>query len=288
MHPAMLVGKYLPRRWGLKIAAFIGTFLGSLRHSKMVRAIRANQYVIHNQQLDPRSLNQVPKKVFRSATKCFYDYLYYLPRPEDLRETVHFSPEAGVAFDRIRNLQASVVVCPHLSNFDLMGYALALNEINVQVLSFPNPKNSYKLQNELRKSTGINVTPLNLTTFRQARQRLAAGGSILTGLDRPLDESHLEKYRPEFFGYETRLPVTYVRMAIEAEAPVFVVAATSQPDGTYLLVSSPPIWMEPAADLKTEVITNANRVLKAAEEIILTYSSQWAMFYPIWPQFLGV
>jgi hypothetical protein len=55
-----------------------------------------------------------------------------------------------------------------------------------------------------------------------------------------------------------------------------------------MLEATDPIWMEPQDELETEIIHNANRVLKEAEEIILRYSNQWAMFYPIWPKFLGV
>jgi KDO2-lipid IV(A) lauroyltransferase len=285
---AMLIGRILPRKWGLKLASFIGTVLGSNKNISMVKAVRANQYVIHHQQLSEKDLDELPKTVFRSAAKCLFDYFYYLSRPEKLEKIVNFSPEAEAAFKRIRNKQPCIIVCPHLSNFDLMGYALALNGVEVQVLSFPNPNASYKLQNRLRKSVGMTVTPMSLSAFRQAQHRLHDGGSILTGFDRPLGKAHLEKYQPAFFGYETNLPVAYVRMAKEAGAPVFIMAATSQPDGTYYLEGSDPIWMESSEDLETEILTNANKVLKEAEGLIMKYAHQWAMFYPIWPQFLDI
>jgi lauroyl/myristoyl acyltransferase len=77
-------------------------------------------------------------------------------------------------------------------------------------------------------------------------------------------------------------------MALEANAPVVILAATSQPDGTYRLVGSAPIWMTPDEDLETEVRANAEKVLQLAQNLILSHADQWAMFYPIWPQFLGV
>lgn len=285
---AVLIGKVLPRKTGLILASFIGTLLGSTKYNPMVKAIRANQWVVHNQTLTAKELNELPKTIFRSAAKCIFDYFYFLPRSEKLEEIVDFSPEAKVAFERIRNDQPCVIVCPHLSNFDLMGYALALNDIKVQVLSYPNPGASYKLQNQLRERRDITVTPMSLSAFRKARIRLREGGSILTGLDRPLSGVHLEKYQPDFFGYKTNLPVAYIRMAKEANAPVFIMAATSQPGGRYYLEGTKPIWMESADDLETEILNNANRVLKEAEGLIRKYSDQWAMFYPVWPQFLGV
>jgi KDO2-lipid IV(A) lauroyltransferase len=285
---AILFGKILPHKTGLKLANMIGTHLGKNSSSPMVKAIRANQWVIHDKQLSPKMLDEFPKIIFRSSARCLFDYFYYLARPEKLRAVIKFSEKAEAAIQRIQNNQPTVVVCPHLSNFELMGFALALRNVDVQVLSFPKPNASYKLQNKLRESVGIEVTPMCLRTFRKARKRLKNGGSILTGLDRPLPGTMADKYSPLFFGYETRLPVTYVRMAKEADAPVMIMAATSQTDGHYYLEGSDPIWMDSADDLETEILMNANKVLKTAEGLIKQYARQWAMFYPVWPQFLGI
>ena len=156
------------------------------------------------------------------------------------------------------------------------------------MLSYPDPLATYQWQNDLRQRKGVIVTPMSLKAFRQARKRLREGGSVLTGLDRPLENSAQEKYQPRFFGHQTQLPVAYIRMALEARVPVFVFAAVYLPDGTYYLEGSPPIWMEPKDDLEDEILTNAHKVLQVAEEIIRKYPHQWAMFYPVWPQFLGV
>jgi len=285
---AMLIGKVLPRKSGLKLASLIGIQLGKKKHSPQVKAIRANQWVVHGQSVKPELLNLLPKIVFESSAKCFFDYFHFLSRPEKLKGIIEISPEAKAAFERIWKNEPCVIVCPHTSNFDLMGYVLTLYAVNVQVLSFPNPNTSYKLQNELRESLGIHVTPMSLSAFRQARKRLKEGGSILTGLDRPLEKSQENKYRTTFFGHESNLPVSYVRIAKEADAPVFIMAATSQPGGKYRLEGSHPIWMEAGDNLESEIHMNTKRVLSEAELIIKNYADQWAMFYPVWPQFLGV
>jgi lauroyl/myristoyl acyltransferase len=284
----ILIGKVMPRKMGLKLASWIGTLLGKNRNNPMVKAIRANQWVIHQQTLTDEQLDEFPKIIFRSSAKCIFDYFYFLPRPEKLQEVIDFGEETKVIINRIQEKKPCVVVCPHLSNFDLMGYALALNQVDVQVLSYPNPNASYKLQNKLRESLGLTVTPMSISAFRQASQRLRNGGSILTGFDRPLNHQQHEKYKPKFFGYETNLPVTYVRMAKEANAPVIIMAATSQPGGRYALEGSNPIWMESDDDLETETLKNASKVLSEAEKFIKKHANQWAMFYPVWPQFLGV
>lgn len=288
IHLAILTGWILPRHVGYRLATLIGNLLGSLTGNKMVKAIRANQYVIHGQEMSADALEQTPKTIFISAAKCIFDYFHFLRRPERLQKIVSISPEAKKVLERIQNNEPTVVVCPHLSNFDLMGYALALHKIDIQVLSFPNPNEAYKIQNRLRERTGINVTPLDFNAFRQAQLRLQKGGSVLTGLDRPLADDDEAKYSPRFFGYETNLPVAYIRMALKAKAPVMILAAITLPDGSYRLVGSDPIWLTPNDDLETETLSNAEKVLKIAEPIIAKHAQQWAMFYPIWPQFLGI
>ena len=283
-----ILGKTLTRKNGLSFADWIGTRLGKANRLAMVKAIRANQWVIHDDVLTEEELVAFPEIVFRSAARCMFDFFYYLTRAEELQSVVDFSPKALHVMGRIQNNQPCVVVCPHLSNFELMGYVLALHNVDVQVLSYPNPNLSYKQQNKLRENLGMHVTPMSIQAFRQARVRLRKGGSILTGLDRPLSGEHLEKYIPTFFGHKANLPVVHVRMAKEANAPVFVLAATSQPGGRYQLESSDPIWMKSDDDLEIEILANANRVLIEAEPLIKKYSDQWAMFYPVWPQYLGI
>jgi lauroyl/myristoyl acyltransferase len=285
---AMLIGQLVPRKIGLLLAALIGTILGSLKRSQMVQAIRANQYVIHDRDLDEKTLRKLPRVVFRSASKCIFDYFYFLSRPDKLLRIVKFDAKAEAVFDRINQNKPCMIVCPHLSNFDLMGYALALKGIEAQILSFPNPKETYKVQNKIRGSIGLNVTPMSFSAFREARIRLRNGGSILTGLDRPIDPNGIEKYQPIFFGYPANLPVTYVRMAKEAHAPVIVMAVAYQPDDTYTLEASSPIWIEPSDNPETELLMNTEKILKVAGKFITHYHKQWAMFYPIWPEFLGV
>ena len=46
---AVLIGKVLPRQWGLKIASLVGRIAGSIQSNPTVKALQANQSVIHNQ-----------------------------------------------------------------------------------------------------------------------------------------------------------------------------------------------------------------------------------------------
>lgn len=283
---AVLIGKVLPRKWGGKLAFWLGSIYGSKKSNPKIQAIRANQWVIRDGSITEEELKEKPKTIIGSAAKCMFDFFYFLSRKERLQEIIDISPEGEAACDRIRNNQPCVCVCPHISNFDLMGYALAAQGLEMQVLSYPDPNESYKLQNKIRENLGIIVTPMSLSAFRLAKTRLMEGKSVLTGLDRPMEKQPI-KHKPVFFGYEANLPAAYVRLAIYANAPVIILAATSQPGGNYRLDGSLPIWMETGDHIRDEITHNANRVLKASEGLIKKYADQWAMFYPVWPQFLG-
>ncbi|MCJ7694110.1 MAG: hypothetical protein MUO40_01660 [Anaerolineaceae bacterium] len=283
---ALIIGKLLTRKAGYRLANAAGSWIA--RHPKfsLVRAVKANQWVVRDEQCTSAELSIFTKQVFQSSSRCLFDYYHYIGRPEKLFKIIKISSEAQVAFDRIRAQQPTIIVVSHLSSFDLMGYALALLKLKILVLSFPNPNDAYKMQNKLREKVGIEILPMSLSAFRIARAKLAKGGCILTGLDRPLVGSQLEKYQPKFFGHEANLPVAYIRMAKEANAPIFVMGCTSQANQTYTLESSLPVWMTPMDSLDQEIVLNAECVLAEAEELIKKAPEQWAMFYPVWPDIM--
>ncbi len=175
------------------------------------------------------------------------------------------------------------MVCPHLTNIDLIGHAAALAGMRFQVLSYPDPPASYRITNRLRSASGIDVTPMSIQALRKATTRLREHGFVLTGVDRPIDD---EKYRPLFFGRRASLPVGHVRLALMTNVPVVVITGILQPGGRYRVWASDPIWMQPDDDLTTEIVTNAEKILRIIEQEILKAPEQWTMFYPVWPDAL--
>jgi len=181
---------------------------------------------------------------------------------------------------RSQGRQGTIFIAPHLSNFDLAGRALALHGYHIQVLSYPQPPGGYQWQNKLRRDYGIEITPMSTESLRAAKAHLRNGGAILTGMDRPLVNTN---YSPRFFGYPAQLPVSYVRLGIQTNSPVVVVACTSSGRGFYHVDCSEMIKMEPSSDVKEEIESNAEKALKEAEKFILKAPYQWSMFYPVWP-----
>jgi lauroyl/myristoyl acyltransferase len=280
---AMLISRSLPYRFGYWLADRVADQIASRKDSKMVQVLRANLWVVSQYRSNALELDKLARQVFRSTAHCLFDFYRTLGRPNQILKMVEFSPEARDCFERINKNKPTVYVSAHISNFDLVGQALALSGFRFQILSIPQPGGGYKWQNEMRAKVGMEITPTSVESLRKARIRLRQGGSVLTGLDRPLPDS---KYKPRFFGRPSPVPVAYIRLALEENAPVVVVAPYTKPDGSYILESSAPIEMKPDTSLQVELIQNAEAVLAEAEKMIAKATHQWSMFYPVWPDIL--
>lgn len=279
---AMFLARVSPPAVGHWLADRIAAILASRTRSGLVQTIRQNQQGIFDGRLTPAELDQTVAAVLRNDLRSIYDYYHLATLPQKLLKRVSFTPAALAAMQRTQQNLPTVFACAHLGNFDLMGRALALNHYPFLVLSYPNPNQGYKMQNWLRQRFGLEVSPMNLESLRIGKQRLKSGGSVLTGLDRPLANPGLQKYQPRFFSKPTNLPVAYIRLAMDTGAPVIVIACTIQPNGSYRLHASAPIQMTSSGDLHADIIHNAEAVLGFAEGLVRQYHDQWLMFYPVW------
>ncbi|NMC78028.1 MAG: lysophospholipid acyltransferase family protein [Chloroflexi bacterium] len=282
---ALSLGRSLPKGMGYFVADSLSAWFASHSQLAIVKAVQANQWVVHHGRLTADELKRLVHTVFHSTGRCLFDFYHYLDRSEEIRRLVQFSNRLAPVLQRcLRQEGPTVIVTPHISNFDLAGRALALEGLNFQVLSYPQPSMGYRMQNKLRSFMGLEITPMSMSSLQQARQRLQNGGTVITGLDRPMADS---RYQVEFFGRKAALPVSYIRLALKVNAPVVVVACHTLPDGTYILDSSDPIPMQPDPDPTVEILQNAQNVLQQAEHFVRLSPEQWSMYYPVWPEALN-
>jgi KDO2-lipid IV(A) lauroyltransferase len=280
---AMFMSQAIPQQTGYSLAENIGRAVGRLSGSAQQRAVRVNQWVVSCRQLRGRELDRVTESVFRFTGYVLYDFYHNINRPRVILDKVQFTPRMERFLTRERFEGGCMFVVPHTGNFDLAGRAMALRGLEFQVLSYPQPPGGYKVQNKLREVPGMDVTPMSMESMRDASKRLANGGIVITGMDRPLPESN---YHPRFFGIPAPMPVAYIRLAMKANVPIVVGAVKRIAGGRYLVDASEPIHMQRFDDLKTEMETNAESVLSRAEAFIRRAPQQWLMFYPVWPQFV--
>lgn len=280
---SIAISRTLPPSLGYRIGQGTARLLSLFQNSRFIRSIRCNQWVIHNQNLSKKEQLEQTRAVLRHASHCYYD-LYHSLSDQDLVQ--RFVPRTSTIDNFIRktrSMTGTLVVSPHLSNFDLVVTALAIYGFQAKILTLENPRGAYEVQNRIRISSGLDVTPLeNAGVYQETIEHLKAGGIAATAVDRPVPNRKPEHQIP-FFGRPSALPVGHINLALAADVPITVVAAQMTPDGTYRLLHSEPIQLERQPNRIETVVHNAKLVLSVMEEFIRQAPQQWLMYYPVWP-----
>jgi phosphatidylinositol dimannoside acyltransferase len=244
--------------------------------------VRVNQWVAGGCRQSGRELDDIVRAVLSNHACFLYDFFHNLNDPAAAKRLVTFDQAAQDMLDRMQEAkEGTIVVSPHLGNFDLSTQAAVGTRIRAQIITLNHTSGAYRVQDALRRRPNIEVTPASPGALRQALQRLGTGGTVITGVERPLPGS---RYNPAFFGRPAPLPVHHVYLALKANVPIWVISARRLKNGTYTVKSSGPIRMKRYPDRQTDILRNAERILDVAADYIREAPDQWSMFYPVWPE----
>jgi KDO2-lipid IV(A) lauroyltransferase len=174
-----------------------------------------------------------------------------------------------------------MIVGLHLSNFDLILQWLCQQGMKPLILTIPDPRGGRRVEYEMRKKTGLNLLPASFSAFRQAIKHLQQGGSVVTGIDRPIPEPQA---CPRFFGRPAALPIHHIFLASKAHVPIVIAVTNLRQDGKYHVFASDFIEMDSQSDPAVEMLRNAEKVLSIAEEFIRRAPQQWSVPLPVWPE----
>lgn len=278
------LGKLLPQEFSYRLADFIAGRLAQNRDSLMVRAVRANQWVARGERSTPEELDAAVREVFSHAGRCFADLYRHLNSPAGLQKISPASEDSERLVSQSQDHDfGALIVAPHLSNFDLIALANAYRGLKGRFLAFGNPTGGYKIQNRIRIAAGLEITPIDSKTLRQAITYLRNGGFVFTGVDRPVSGKGQQL---SFFGRPSPVPTGHIRLALAADVPVFVAAPQMKSDGRYYVRLSEPLRLERHHDPATRIRINGEAVLRIVEGYIRENPSQWLMYYPVWPETL--
>jgi KDO2-lipid IV(A) lauroyltransferase len=274
----------LPPRLGHRIGDYAAEQIARQGNSELVRAMRANQWVIHGECLDGDELDQVMRATFRYAARWIFDLYHYIGNPTATGELIVLSPSfqelaQRPEFDR----HGLMIVGLHLSNFDLVLQWLCGEGLKPLVLTLPDPQGARRMEYERRRKAGMNLVPASFPALRQALHHLQRGGLVVTGIDRPLPTSRV---RPRFFGRPAALPMHHIFLATKARIPLVIAVTNLEQDGKYHVYASDRIEMDAHPDPDLEALRNAEKVLSVAEEFIRRVPQQWAVPLPVWPEVL--
>ncbi|MDY0341596.1 MAG: hypothetical protein RBS17_10355, partial [Coriobacteriia bacterium] len=243
MRMAVAAARAVPQ--GLANRALTATSVHAARSrtSALGRAARVNQYIVSGRAFTGEELELAVRENVRLMTLFLYD-LYRVLGDEAAEDAMVVRDDVFHTFvERELSEGPFVYVGVHMGNFDLIGRALGRAGWHMQVLSVPDPGSSYQWQNEVREQAGFEMTPISVAALKGAARRLDNGGSLLTGVDRPMSEP--DKVEPHFFGLRAPLPLLHVRLAMRAGVPVIPFGGRRTEDGRYRLVAADPVPMAP-------------------------------------------
>jgi KDO2-lipid IV(A) lauroyltransferase len=279
---AMFLTRFLPSQIGYPLAEYLGRLIARNKNSSIVQSVRQNQWVASGCTVSSEHLDNLTNAVIINHARCLYDFYKYFNNPAKIRQIISLDDKFLEVIEKSRShSEAQILVIPHFSNYELAARAAAVQGLTMQVLSYPNPGHSYKWQNKFRNFMGIEVTPVSVSSLRQAAKRLNNGGTVLTGVDRPLGDSNSN---PIFFGHPALLPTGYIRLAIKTNATIRVILCKTTSDPRYLLSVSDPISVDKLDNSENGLRRNAEKVLSVIEVLISKNPEYWSMFYPVWPQ----
>src|SRR5215208_6669690 len=257
------LGQVIPPRIAYPVCDLIADRVASRRDSKVIRAVRVNQWMARGANLEKEALDRVVRETFRNNARNLYDLYHYIESPEATQSIISLNPVAYELVERPEfGDRGLVIVGLHLSNFDLALQSICRQGFKIMVLTIPDPQGGRKVEYEKRRKMGVNLVPASLIALRQAVKHLERGGMVLTGMDRPVPDP---KTCPRFFGRAAPLPLHAIYLASKARVPVVIMAAIQQADGMYHILASEPVEMDDYPENGTEILRNAENVLKQLE-----------------------
>ncbi|TLM80515.1 MAG: hypothetical protein FDZ70_00410 [Actinobacteria bacterium] len=278
------VARGLPEGVGRGVARRVAEALARRRDSEVVRALRANRWVVSGCRLGGDELDGAVRETLLHQSRCLYDTYRLIDAPRDeLLAHVTPTPEMREWVERHRSGEPMVVAGPHLSAFDLAIVTLGNLGLNAQVLTPPDPGAGYRRENRWRARAGLRVTPASMQALREADRHLGRGGAVVTGIDRPMPDA---RNPVRFFGRLAPLTTAHVRLAVRSGAPLLVPLVRGLGDGRYEVGVAGPVPLDGGRG-PDAAAANAERVLEVAAETIRQRPEQWQMPHAVWPEALA-
>ena len=281
----MWFSQHAPERVGHRLSWWAAGIVCRVKPA-VYETVQANLRQVLGTDATEPALGQSVRQVFYTSVRGYFDLFRALKLPRDeLEALVDFPEQARTFLHSLWNRKGgSILVFPHLGNFDLAAQALGRYLPGSQVLTLPNPPPGLQLTNEFRKRTGVEVTPLSASALRKAVKRLRSGGLVSVAADRPVSDLDQPIH---FFGRPARVPSGHIRLALKTNALVLVGCCFLSPEtGKYTVHIEPPLELLRTGNHEEEVQLNMRRVLDVLETVIRRWSWQWQMFVPVWPESL--
>ena len=290
MRLAMSLSRYTPERLGHHLSWRVASIISQFKPA-VYRVVQSNLGPVLGTIESSSVLDQMARQVIYVAIRGYFDLFREQAASaeeastsiEEMAALVDLPDETrGIARAAWERGEGTVLVFPHLGNFDLGGHAIMPLLPEMQLFTLPDPPPGFQLLNSSRQRGGVNVTPLSTNALRDAIKLLRRGGVVSIAADRPVSELD-EPF--SFFGRPARVPSGHVRLALRTGASVVIGYCVLSPETQrYVMRLEPPMEMIRTGNRQEDLQLNMRRVLDALEGIIRAWPEQWQMFVPVWPE----
>lgn len=277
----MWLVRVLPRRFTLWVADRIAARIVRQKDTAMVAALLSNHSIVQGLPEDDPKVSKTVEAVLRNIMRSYISLFEVMEGGhESLAKVARPDKEMLEAVDEILGQGRGLLyVGAHMIGLDHILIYLGGLAYHTQVLAYPEVMPSYQAQNDLRRSFGLNLSPVSYQSLRQAIQYLKEGGVVVTAADRP-DESGIYL---EFFGKRAWLPVGHVRLALKTGAPIMVGVTYTIGQGHYRAKSLGILEPKDFTGRPDAEEAMAQQVLRELEGHIGPHLDEWWMFHQVWP-----
>jgi lauroyl/myristoyl acyltransferase len=277
----MMICRVLPRSAIRRLGRWLSAYLSRRDDLPFIRALLANQAVVHGLPEGHPHVRRAVARLLENTITSYADLFRMVQGgAEDGRVVCEIDPQMRQAIEGcLAGGQGLILVGAHMVSFDIL--LLGLRQIlpEVQILSNADPQGSSQFMNRLRAEQGLLVTPLSVSSIRQATERLRRGGIVAIAADIPVDSGELLT----FFGRSSQLPVGHTRLALGTGARVLVGVSHRDAEGTYRAEVALAPQPESSGDRKQDVVHWAQASLHLLEGFIRRWPQEWLMPLPVWP-----
>jgi len=272
---------HIDTRLGHSLADYTADRIASHRSSRLVRALRLNQWVVLGEKTTGPELERAVRRTLRYSARSVFDLYRYIHEAEAMEKLAALEGEVTDLISREAfSDRGLLVVGLHLSNFDLMVRWFCAQNFRPLVVTIPDPRGGRRVEYEMRQRVGVDLVPGTVAGLRKALRHLERGGTVLTGMDRPVLRPRL---KPCFFGRPASLPVHHIYLAARARVPIVVAATTLEEDGRYHVRVSDRLELASDHGGNEEMLGDAENVLRIAEGFIRRAPQQWSVPLAVWP-----
>jgi len=278
----MLLCRLLPLHWAYRLGEWLAALVGRRQDLPFVQGVRANLAVLHGVPAWDPVVDAALHELLRNMARSYVDLFRAVGAgPEQLYAACQLDPATVQAIETCRaDGQGLVLVGAHTCSFDILLLALRQLFPSVQVLTLSDPQGSSIIMNDIRQRFGIEATPISAPTLRQAIARLRSGGVVAVAADVPVSSGELLT----FFGRDARLPVGYVRLALDTGAQIVVGVSRCIGAGQYRAEMAVAARPASTGCKRQDSICWAQAVLATLEGFLRRWPDQWLMPKPLWEE----